>query len=169
MVEYFFYLVIIVQTAIAALAYKPMLRAAQMWPAGIACFAVSYFSIFALAFVQLHRIHRERKQARAARASAPAVKLLPAASAMTPVIVTAPVVEADYQAGEPVTALVPVRRHVAVQEEPVSAPGLDADTVAAAPESAAFGLTRVQLAVILLVFLAALRVFTWALANVVRR
>lgn len=167
MVEYFFYLVIIVQTAIAALAYKPMLRAAQTWPAGIACFAVSYFSIFALAFVQLHRIHRERKEARAARTAAPAVKLLPAAGVMTPVIVTAPVVETVYQASEPVTALVPVRRQVALAEEPVRE--LDADTVAAAPESTAFGLTRVQLAVILLVFLAALKVFTWALANVVRR
>jgi hypothetical protein len=169
LVECFLYAIVVSQTAIAAFAYKPIMRAAQIWPANIACFAISYFSIFALAFVQLHRIHRDRKKARVV--AAPAAKLLRSApSTATPVIVTAPpVVEPVFQPGEPVTALVPLRPQIAVKEEPVEAAEVAGDAVAASPDGLAFGLTRVQLAVILFVFLAALKVFSWALANVVRR
>jgi len=167
LVECFLYAIVISQTAIAAFAYKPIMRAAQIWPAGIACFAISYLSIFGLAFVQLHRIHRDRKKARVV--AAPAAKL-PASSIVTPVFVTAPpVLEAVFQRSEPVTALVPFRPQIAVKEEPVEAAEVAGDAVAASPDGLAFGLTRVQLAVILFVFLAALKIFSWALANVVRR
>jgi len=152
-VEYFLYTVIIIQTALVAFAYKSIERAAQTWPAGLAYMAGAYVASFALAFVQLHRLHRARKKVRAA---VPAVKLLPAPSSA---IVTAPVVE-------PITALVLARPSVPDAEEPVQTPEVG-NAIAASP--LAFGLTRMQVAIIFLVFLAALKVFSWALANVVRR
>jgi hypothetical protein len=167
LVEYFLYTLIIIETAIAAFAYKPVLRAAEIWPAGLTYFAIAYLLTFALAFVQLHRIHRARKKARAA--AAPAAKLLlPAASVVTSAIVTVPAVEPAFQPSEPITALIPYRPPAAVEEGPVRTAEVSGDTVATAPAALALGLTRVQLAVILLVFLAALKIFSWALANVVR-
>ena len=168
LVECFLYTLIIIETGIAAFAYKPILRAAETWPAGITYFGIAYFLTFALAFVQLHRIHRARKKARAA-APPPAKLLLPAASVQTPVAVTVPVVEPVFQTSEPITALIPYRPQTAVDEEPFRSAEVGGETVVTAPAGLAFGLTRVQLAVIFLVFLAALKIFSWALANVVRR
>lgn len=144
-VEYFLYTVIIIQTAIVAFAYKSILRTAQIWPAGIAYMAAAYLATFALAFVQLHRLHRAKKKAAAARLKPEIQTVAPAPSA-------------------------PTISAVAIEKEPVPVPQASAgETLAATPAGLAFGLTRVQVAIIFLVFLAALKVFSWALANVVRR
>jgi len=148
--EYFLYTVIILQTAMVAFSYKSVLRLAQIWP-GIAYFAAAYLMTFALAFVQLHRLHRARKKAAAARPKPEAV----------PLEVVAPATPA------PAMQVAAMSR---IEKEPVlTADAGGGERVAAAPAGLAFGLTRVQVAIIFLVFVAALKVFSWALANVVRR
>jgi uncharacterized integral membrane protein len=152
-VEYFLYTVIIIQTAIVAFAYKSILRTAQIWPAGIAYLAAAYFGTFALAFLQLHRLHRARKKAVAARPK-PETETVPVevVAPSTPVPVTE------------VAAMPTMEKRPVLTAEVGSG-----ETVAATPAGLAFGLTRVQVAIIFLVFLAALKVFSWALASVVRR
>jgi len=154
-VEYFLYTVIIIQTAIVAAAYKSILRTLQIWPAGLAYMATAYLATFALAFLQLHRLHRARKKAAVTKAKAES-------EAVTPMLP----VPAPASSAMPVAAM----SSVPVEKEPVPKPQpRSGETVAATPAGLAFGLTRVQVAIIFLVFLAALKVFSWALANVVRR
>lgn len=212
-VEYFLYTVIIIQTAIAAFAYKSILRMAEMWPAGIAYFAAAYFSTFALAFLQLHRLHRAKKKMASAgllpekiaphrhpEATDPEIvadddsrtlEVVPSmpgdemvavgsqALAILPrdavrdaieIIPTGPAREIIATGRRPV-ALLPSPAPIAqdpIEDTPADVSDLSDGEAVAAPGTA-LGLTRAQLAIVLLVFLAALKVFSWVLANVIHR
>src|SRR5277367_3973931 len=66
-IEYLLYSGIIFQTALVALTYKQIGRTARLFPGAFAYLVGAYFSILALAIVQLNRVHRERKRARLER------------------------------------------------------------------------------------------------------
>ena len=122
-IEYFLYAVVIIQTAIAAFAYKTVVpQGARPWPTASIYLAVIYFAVLGWVFYQLNRLHGSRKALAAVEADQEAV-----------------------QAGERLATVIPA----------VQIPRL-------------FGFTRPQLAIVLLVFVAALKVFGWALANLVK-
>jgi hypothetical protein len=160
-IEYLLYSGIIFQTALVALTYKQIGRTARLFPGAFAYLVGAYFSILALAIVQLNRVHRERKRARLER-ERPAEQKKSGApeNVLQPEVVQPELVQ-------PMVAEAPV---MALQVRPRSSDDLEAgETVTGNPVSLAFGLTRTQLAVIALAFLAALKIFSWALANVIRR
>jgi hypothetical protein len=160
-IEYLLYSGIIFQTALVALTYKQIGRTARLFPGAFAYLVGAYFSILALAIVQLNRVHRERKRARLER-ERPAEQEKSGApeNVLQPEVVQPELVQ-------PMVAEAPV---MALQVRPRSSDDLEAgETVTGNPVSLAFGLTRTQLAVIALAFLAALKIFSWALANVIRR
>jgi hypothetical protein len=155
-IEYLLYSGIIFQTALVALTYKQIGRTARLFPGAFAYLVGAYFSILALAIVQLNRVHRERKRARLERERLAEQEK----SGALEKVIQPELVQPDITAA-PVMAL---------QVRPRDSGDLEAgETVTASPASLAFGLTRTQLAVIALVFLAALKIFSWALANVIRR
>jgi hypothetical protein len=141
-VEYFLYAVIIIQTAIAAFAYKVVGGAAQVWSNVVLYLGFIYVASLVMAFWQLNRLHNNRKKLRTSTVAREA--------AMQPAVPAAPV--------------------VAMEPRPQNTPDIEVgETVAAAQALPVLGLTRGQLAIVLLVFLAALKVFSWALGNVIHR
>jgi hypothetical protein len=115
LVEYFLYSIVILETGVAALAYKTISEIAQLSFTTRAYLMFLYFGVLAWVFFQLNRLHRKRKQPQ---------KVL-----------------------EPATAAGPEK------------------ALEPAPRQTAFGLTGTQAMVVLLVFLAALKAFTWALTR----
>jgi len=160
-IEYLLYSGIIFQTALVALTYKQIGRTARLFPGAFAYLVLAYFSILVLAIFQLNRTHRERKQARLEKEKGAEPEISAAAEKALPSAPTQQDMPAADIAAAPVMAL---------QVRQRSSDGLEAgETVTASPAALAFGLTRTQLAVIALAFLAALKIFSWALANVIRR
>ncbi|HUJ49655.1 MAG TPA: hypothetical protein VLW25_05635 [Bryobacteraceae bacterium] len=134
-VEYFLYAIVIIQTAIAAFAYKTLSQSEVLWPAAAVYLAVIYFGVLGWVFFQLNRLHGQRKAA---------------ASSVEPPIQTAG------------SAAVPAQIENGAMEMS------DQPAAAAVPGRLVFGITRTKLAIVLLVFLAALKVFSWALANLLK-
>jgi hypothetical protein len=155
--EYFLYAIIILETATAAFAYKTVSRAAQFWPGAVAYLAVLYFGVLAWVFFQLNRLHRKRMAAAQSGGSNPIQLTAP----LAPALVESPV--------QPETAHVAVATGPAapIQDQPTPSTGIDPQeaVAAATARTLAFGLTRNQLMLVLLFFLAALKVFSWAIAN----
>lgn len=139
-VEYFLYTVVIIEAAIAAFAYKTVAQAVQLWPGATAYLAVLYLGVLGWVFYQLNRLHRQRKAVAKAAASA------------------------DVTHDEPAGVA------VAVQIENGAMEIGDEPAAVASPASARllFGFTRTQLAIVLLVFVAAMKVFSWALSTLAR-
>jgi hypothetical protein len=155
--EYFLYAIIIVETATAVFAYKTVTRAAQFWPGAIAYLAVLYFGVLAWVFFQLNHLHRKRKAtAQAVEAAMPREQPAPIAPAP---------VEVPVQPGTTQVAVASVP--APIHDQPNPSTGIDTQEAiaAATARTLAFGLTRNQLMFVLLVFLAALKVFSWAIAN----
>src|SRR5262249_53669251 len=127
---------------------------------------VLYFGVLAWVIFLLNRLHRRRKRA---QPSTPAI-VAPGAEIAAPVMAISaadPAIETPEAAvAEPAVKPTPERdRRMTV----VSVDGPDPDaglaTIEPAPARLAFGLTGSQLMVILVVFIAAIKAFTWALAN----
>ena len=124
-VEYFLYAIVIIQTAIAAFAYKTFFpQSTGQWSNATIYLTVIYFSVLAGVFYLLNRLHANRKALGQA------------------------VVLADQET-------VPVEEKVASVAVPIRIPSL-------------FGFTPAQLVIVLMVFLAALKLFGWALANLLK-
>ncbi len=123
LVEYFLYSIVILETGVAALAYKTIAEIAQLSLASRVYLVVLYFGVLAWVFFQLNRLHRKRKQ--------------------------------------PQKVLESVQQEIL---EPATAAGPE-KALEPAPRQTAFGLTGTQAMVVLLVFLAALKAFTWALTR----
>ncbi len=163
--EYFLYAIIIVETATAVFAYKAVSRAAQFWPGAMAYLEVLYFGVLAWVFFQLNNLHRRRKAAARAAGSGPRPEpTAPIAPAHEPIEISV----------EPEVARVAVARVPAlaapIQGQPNPSAGIDPQEVVATATAPtlALGLTRNQLMFVLLVFLAALKVFSWVLANLLK-
>ena len=147
-IEYFLYAIILLETGLAAFAYQAMTQVAQLAPLSRAYLALLYFGVLGWVFFQLNRLHRKRKQASLGMAKPEPPRQLPAAS--EPLQIAAPI---------------PAQNQLSTPQPP------PAELTPAAPAPVGvlpFGLTRTQLAVVLVVFLAALKGFTWMLANLVR-
>lgn len=131
-VEYFLYSIVIIQTAIAAFAYKNLSQAELLQSRSIAYLAAIYAGVFAWVFYQLNKLHGKRKAVSAAQAQ-------------------------------------PIEPGAAVRVE-ATVSDLEDQAAIAAPVSGQliFGITRAKLLIVLLVFLAALKLFSWALANVLK-
>jgi len=95
-----------------------------------------------------------------------AVQLWPAATAYLAVIYLGVLGWVFYQ----LNRLHGRRKATASADTPHEAPASDQPAAVALPVSARllFGFTRTQLAIVLLVFLVAMKVFSWALTNLVR-
>jgi hypothetical protein len=133
-VEYFLYAIVIIQTAIAAFAYKTLSQPQIVWPGAVVYLAVIYFGVLGWVFYQLNRLHVQRKAA----ASLAASEHEPAGDA------------------------------VSLQIENGAMEISDQPSAVAVPARLVFGITRAKLAIVLLVFLGALKVFSWALSNLIR-
>ena len=133
-VEYFLYAIVIIETAIAAFAYKTLSQTQILWPGAALYLAVIYFGVLGWVFYQLNRLHGQRKAA----ASSDQAAIQPAGGAAPAQIEN----DAMEISGQPAAVAVPGRL--------------------------VFGITRAKLAIVLLVFLAALKVFSWALANLLK-
>jgi hypothetical protein len=133
-VEYFLYSIVIIQTAIAAFAYKNLSQAELLQSRSMAYLAAIYAGVFAWVFYQLNKLHGKRKAGGVSAAPAQTIETGDA-----------------------------VRMEAAARE-------LADEAAIAAPVSGPliFGITRAKLLIVLLVFLAALKIFSWALANVLK-
>ena len=177
--EYFLYAIIILETAAAALAYKTISEVAQLSSAVRAYVVVLYFGVLLWVFVQLNRLHRKRKKAVGAAPARPMLLLPPApveagSAALVP---AAPKqVVAELAAAPQIAAGPPLLSQIA-------GPPLSSPLAAAAPDNVAaeiaedarpsfelpLGLSGRQILVVFVVFLIALKVFSWVLANGLRR
>jgi len=163
--EYFLYAIIIVETATAVFAYKAVSRAAQFWPGAIAYLEVLYFGVLAWVFFQLNNLHRRRKAA-AREAGSGSRPELTAPISPGPEPIEVPV---ETEVARVAVASVPALA-VPIPDQPNPSASIEPrEAVAAATDpTLALGLTRNQLMFVLLVFLAALKVFSWVLANLLK-
>jgi len=165
--EYFFYAILLIQTAIAAFAYRVLSHAAEISTSAAADLAVLYIALLAVVFYQLNRLHRKRKRAaalpaptRALLAAAPQPLLLPAPS--PPPVIAAIVSNAAL-----------VEHHAPLVLEVTRDGGIQGSTTDLRPSRTVaprriLGLTLPQLAIIFVVFLAGLKAFSWVLSNLKR-
>ena len=153
-IEYFLYSIVILETCIAAFAYKTISQIAQLSLITRGYLILLYFGVLAWVFFQLNRLHRKRKQAADVVIAPAPAEFVPAAIessgiAMVPVpIAPDPSTQAPMPVGPPVAA---------------------GSNVATPVSTGPFGLSWTQIAFVLAVFLAALKVFSWVLTNLVKR
>ncbi|HLG98468.1 MAG TPA: hypothetical protein VKX49_19275 [Bryobacteraceae bacterium] len=152
-VEYFLYSIILLETCIAALSYKAIVQFAQLSLLTRAYLVLLYFGVLAWVFFHLNRLHRRRKQRD--RKITPVTDPSPSTAAQTSELQTSDqTFEVHSEVPQPIA---PVQAQA-------GAPPVAAEAVAAG----LFGLTRAQLAIVLVVFLAALKAFSWALATLIK-
>jgi hypothetical protein len=139
--EYFLYLAILAETALAAVIYKVIFRSAELARVRV-YFAIFYFAFLAWAIAQLNMLHRDRS--------------------------TEEVAQNGVRRGQVLGLLCGARRTLCASkepEQPESAPLLAAEAAPAPREHIRppFGLSGVQLAIVVLVFATAVATFSWAL------
>ena len=155
-VEYFLYSIIILETCIAAFAYKTISQVAHLSLSTRGYLILLYFGVLAWVFFQLNRLHRKRRQAAAVvSAQALGTEITPMATGPAGIALT----PSPAATGTCSELPLPVSPAAAIADSSVTAPA----------STGPFGLSWIQLAFVFVVFLAALKVFSWVLTNLVKR
>ena len=138
--EYFLYVAIILETALAALVYKAIFRDAELARLS-AYFAVFYFAFLGWAIAQLNILHRDRRPK-------PATMLRPSDrhTEDAPSPIASPFQE---QASQEQAGRLPIETAREEEQSERTSPVL--------------GLTTAQIAIVLVVFATAVATFSWAL------
>ncbi len=147
-VEYFLYAIVIVETALAVFAYKAVSPNGQLGSIAMVYLGLIYLGVLGWVFYQLNRLYKRRKTA----VQGPATSVAPAQSDTLAAVAGLP--PAQSPATEPGQGALEL--------------GNESAGATPVPGSLLFGMTRIQLAIVLLVFLAALKGFSWAIANLVK-
>ena len=172
--EYFLYSILVLETAIAVFAFKTIAQISQLPVRTTGSLLLLYAGVLGWVFFQLNRLHSKRKTAIAdaipgvAQPENPggAAEILTLqASALETVALQAVAIQAPAQHA-PIFEGVALRAAADTEAKPID-PDFDPPAIQA-KSSLPLGLTGVQLAIVFMVFVAAVKLFTWALPALVK-
>lgn len=174
--EYFLYGILVLETAIAVFAFKTIAQISQLSVASTGYLLLLYAGVLGWVFLQLNRLHSKRKVNTAV--ASPGVALpdpenpVPAtqglalqAPALETVAVQAVAIQTPAQ-DTPMFENVGFAEAADTEAKPID-PDFDPPAVQA-KSRLPLGLTGAQLAIVFVVFVAAVKLFTWALPALVK-